>query len=144
MEELVKELGKDSKYLKENKKYVFEEVLDACLESIPEFTARSPVDTGLYASSWEVEPERYEAVFFGNTAPYAAVIEHGARPFEAPIKPLLEWAARKLQREISDPEVRRLAWGVKKKFEREGMKPLHIMSKGVDEVLIPNILGRLK
>ena len=70
-----------------------------------------PVDTGLYASSWSVEKDE-DNIFFGNTAPYAQHIEHGARPFSPPIRPLLEWASRKLQKPETHPEVKSLAWGV--------------------------------
>ena len=138
---LTKELG--VKFAKSNKKEVYEAVYDGLLKSVEPMAERSPVDTGLYANSWEVEKLDENTVTFGNTAPYAFTLEKGARPYTAPIQPLLEWAGRKLQLPEDHPEVKSFAWAVRKKFEREGMAPKNILEKGIDEVIMPNILKNL-
>ena len=133
-----KTLGK--KFVESQKEEVVKATYDALLRSVEPMTERSPVDTGLYASSWEVKKLDENTVAFGNTTPvYAYVLEYGARPFEAPIQPLLEWAGRKLQLPVDHPEVQRFAWAVKRKIAREGSEPKKILEKGIDEVLIPNM-----
>lgn len=111
-------------------------------KSIPDLVNASPVDTGLYAQSWNFTATE-AAVFLGNYAPYAGIIEHGARPFTPPLGPLLAWAKRVLQDPSQppsySPEVQRLARGVQAKIAREGMKPKHVM-----ENLIPTILDNIR
>lgn len=124
--------------------------------SIPDLVAASPVDTGLYAASWDMTVQE-TAVILGNYAPYAGVIEYGARPFKPPIGPLLQWAKRVLQsksqpltkQEVAstgksdlsgyDSDVWALAISVQKKIEEHGIAPRHIM-----ENAIPGILKRIK
>ena len=142
LDQFVKEFGKirhdSGKFLKRQKKMIIEGVYEGCLRSIQPMAERSPVDTGLYASSWQVQKSG-EAVYFGNTAPYAYHLEVGSPPFNAPLQPLLEWAGRKLQKPIDDQEVQRLAWGVKNKFAREGAEPKYILENGMSEVVMPMI-----
>ena len=139
LKEFVKEFGKDSKYLKRHKKQIYEAVYNGCLQSVEPMAKRSPVDTGLYASAWETRKVNQDLISFGNTAPYAVVIEKGARPFSPPIGPLLAWASRQLQLPEEHPEVRSFAYGIKKTIEREGMEPKNILEKGIEEVVLPNI-----
>ena len=112
------------------------------VKSIPDLVAASPVDTGLYANSWDFTVTEQSAII-GNTAPHAAVSEDGARPFTPPIRPLLAWAKRVLkdtsQPPEYSPEVRSLAYGVQQKIAREGMAPKHILMKA-----IPTILENIK
>lgn len=124
--------------------------------SIPDLVAASPVDTGLYAQSWDMSVEE-TAVILGNYAPYAGVIEYGARPFTPPIGPLLQWAKRVLQSKSQplnkqdvessgknslsgyDSDVWALAISVQKKIQERGIPPRHIM-----ENAIPGIMKRIK
>jgi len=135
--EAAKELGK--KFTESQKKEVIDATYDALLQAVEPMAKESPVDTGLYAASWEVKKEGEDTVSFGNTAPYAFVVEKGARPFSPPIQPLIEWAGRKMQLPPDHPEVRRFAWAIKRKFEREGMEPKNVLEKGIDDILIPKM-----
>ena len=142
IDKAAKELGKN--FPKSQRKEVIKAVYDALLQCVKPMAERSPVDTGLYAASWEVKKtESEETVTFGNTAPYAFVIEKGARPFNAPIEPLIEWASRKLSLPKHHPEVKSFAWAIKRKFAREGMEPKNVLEKGIEEVLIPKIKENL-
>ena len=130
--------------VKQFQEQIFYLFLDALLEAKEPMAKRSPVDTGLYAGSWDTKPDFPKAIFFGNQAPYAEIIEFGARPFSPPIRPLLEWGARKLKKDVNDPEVKSLAWGTKRKFEREGMEALHVLGQGMEEVIMPLLQARLE
>lgn len=142
IDQIGKELG--VKFPKHLREVVIYTVYETFLKSVEKFSAISPVDTGLYASAWSVRKENHSAndessVSFGNTAPYAYNLEKGSGPFSAPIEPLLEWAARKLQGNKEDTNVKNLAWGVWHKFKKEGQKPLNILEKGIDDILIPEM-----
>lgn len=106
--------------------------------SLPMMAEKSPVDTGLYASSWNVTATEASAII-GNFAPHAPVIEYGARPFVPPIGPLLAWAKRVLQDSSQPPDyssdVWRLARGVQNKIAREGMKPRHILQNALPDII---------
>lgn len=128
-------------------------VVSGVARSIPDLVAASPVDTGLYAASWDMTVLE-QSVVLGNYAPYAGVIEYGARPFKPPLEPLLAWAKRVLsgqknssgqkietgqpETDYSD-EVWALAIYTQKKIEQYGMQPRHIM-----EDAIPQIIANIK
>jgi hypothetical protein len=117
-------------------------VVSGLARSIPDLVAASPVDTGLYAASWDFEADEVRAIL-GNYAPHAPIIEFGARPYTAPIKPLLEWAKRVLNDPSQPPdyseEVRALAYGTRAKIEREGMKPRNVLEK-----MLPTIVRNIQ
>jgi len=123
-------------------KQVKQGVASGLARSIPDLVAASPVDTGLYASSWDFTINEQEAIL-GNYAPHAAIIEEGARPFSPPIAPLLAWAKRVLGDGSQPPnyseEVRSLAYGTQKKIAQEGMKPRKIL-----ENMLPTILDNIR
>lgn len=106
----------------------------------------SPVDTGLYASSWDLTVEE-ESVLFGNFAPHAPIIEHGARPFTPPLAPLLAWAKRVLKDSSQPPDYSEHVWalavGTQKKISREGMQPKHVLKNAIP-VIIENIKQELR
>mgnify|MGYP000856706037 CR=1 FL=1 len=111
-------------------------------KAIPELVEKSPVDTGLYAQSWDFTETEFGAIV-GNYAPHAPIIENGARPFTPPIGPLLAWAKRVL-RDASQPpdyssDVWALAKGTQKKIASVGLEPKHIM-----EQMIPTIIENIK
>lgn len=109
-------------------------VVDALLRAIPRLAANSPVDTGLFAQSWDLQVDEKQAVL-GNYAPHAPIIEFGARPFTPPIGPLLAWAKRVLRQ----PEINDTCWALAKytqaKIAREGMKPRHILTNELDHIM---------
>lgn len=115
-------------------------------KSIPYLVEKSPVDTGLYAQSWDMTVEE-RAVILGNYAPHAPIIEHGARPFTPPIKPLLQWAKRVLNDPSQPPEYSSAVWGLAKytqnKISEEGMAPKHILEEAIP-VIIQNIKEELQ
>ena len=112
------------------------------MRSIPDLVAASPVDTGLYANSWDFTQTENTAIL-GNYAPHAPIIEMGARPFTPPLAPLLAWAKRVLQDPSQPPnyssEVWALAVGTQKKIAKVGMEPKHIL-----ENMIPKIIENIK
>lgn len=111
--------------------------------SIPDLIKASPVDTGLYAQSWDMLVTE-EAVILGNYAPYAGIIEHGTRRFTPPIGPLLQWAKRVLtgqhvatgqpETDYSD-EVWALARYTQKKIAERGIVPRHVMKNTLPKIM---------
>lgn len=112
--------------------------LKAVVGAIPMLVEKSPVDTGLYASSWAFT-ETEHSIILGNFAPHAPIIEDGARPFTPPIAPLLAWAKRVLNDSSQPPNysarVRQLAYFTQQKIAREGMKPHKILANAIPEIL---------
>lgn len=115
------------------------------LRSLPLLVKDSPFDTGQFAASWQVQRVSDASVQLQNTAPHAAVVEYGARPFTPPIGPLLAWAKRVLQdpqtpQDPSNPsdyskQVRSLAFAVQAKIAQQGIKPHHIVEKNMEAIL---------
>lgn len=106
--------------------------------SLPMLAERSPIDTGQYAASWDVEALPDHAVI-GNYAPHAPIIEYGARPFTPPIAPLLAWAKRVLQDPSQPPDYSPAVWGlargVQNKIKREGMRPRRVLTDALPAIL---------
>lgn len=161
LDQFAKELGNFSKLSLAKKRKA---VISGVARSIPDLVASSPVDTGLYAASWQFTPTEKGAVI-GNTAPYAGIIEYGTRPFTPPIGPLLAWAHRVLNNSgaargqpltkeqqaatgnsalsgYSDAEWA-LAVHTQKKIAEFGMQPRHIMENAIPQI-IDNIRQELK
>lgn len=106
------------------------------------------VDLGAYKNSWDVV-DKGEEVRLVNDAPYAGVIEQGARPFTPPLQPLVDWAERKAADLglVGDAQLdgqgqfrgrhslesaqrqaaKRIARAIQRKFAREGYRPRYIM-----------------
>lgn len=103
------------------------------------------VDTGLFKNSWKTlklfgRGGGYEVA---NDAPYAGVIEQGARPFTPPLKPLVDWVERKAadlgvvrtkryrgRASLTDAQrsaCYRIAKAIQRKFAREGIRPRYLM-----------------
>ena len=142
LEDFSKELGKWATASLETKKKA---VIAGIARSIPDLVAASPVDTGLYAASWGMTVQEM-SVTLGNYAPYAGVIEDGARPHRPPLGPLLAWAKRVLQSSAQpennykdDKRVWALAIYVQKKIEEQGSDPRHIL-----ENMIPQIIENIR
>ena len=132
-------LGKElEKLAKEAPKRIREGVILGVAKSIPDLVRDSPIDTGLYAASWDFTVEE-KSVILGNYAPYAGIIEVGARPFTPPIGPLLAWAKRVLgdpsQPPDYSPEVWGLARGTQAKISREGMQPRNILERNLPKII---------
>lgn len=143
LQDLSKEIdGFAKKHLKERRKAV----ILGIQRSIPMLVAMSPVDTGHYAESWDMTETETSAIL-GNYAPYAGVIEWGARPHKPPIGPLLVWAKRVTGSSSQPPDydshVWALAISVQKKIEAEGQAPRHILENAIPKI-IENIREELK
>lgn len=139
LEDFSKELGKFASLSIKQKRQA---VARGLSRSIPDLVAASPVDTGLYAASWAMNMTETSGII-GNYAPYAGVIEYGARPFTPPIGPLLAWAKRVLQDDSQPPNYSSHVWAlakaVQKKIADKGMMPKHIL-----ENMIPTIIENIK
>jgi hypothetical protein len=135
LSELARELGAESDSQLEDLKQA---TLLGIAKSIPYLVENSPVDTGLYAQSWDFKKEEWGAVL-GNYAPHSPMIEYGARPFTPPLKPLLAWAKRVLQDPSQPPnyssDVWRLAKYTQSKIAREGMKPRAVMENAIPQII---------
>lgn len=120
-------------------------VIRGITRSIPDLVSASPVDTGLYASSWDFTVDE-KSVLIGNYAPYADIIEHGARPFTPPLAPLLAWAKRVTQSASQPPDYDSQCWAlamhVQKKIQEHGMAPRHILENALP-MIIENIRKEL-
>lgn len=117
-------------------------VIAGIARSIPDLVQASPVDTGLYANSWSFTAHE-TSVIVGNSAPYAGIIEYGARPHTPPIGPLLSWAKRVLQSSSQPPNYESKVWALAKsvqaKIAANGQQPRHIM-----ENMIPKIIENIR
>jgi len=121
-------------YAEKNIELYKESVIDALLKNLVEIVRNSPVDTGLYAQSWDLIVTEKSAVL-GNYAPHAPIIEFGTRPYKPPLPPLLKWAKRVLKKPDFDDAVWALAKYTQAKIEREGMKPKFVLTNQLDSIM---------
>lgn len=112
-------------------------VAKAIVDSIPDIVRDSPVDTGLFAQSWDVT-ETEMSIILGNYAPHSPIIEFGARPFTPPLGPLLGWAKRVLQDPSQPPDYSKAVWALavytRSKIQREGMQPRGTLEKALPKI----------
>lgn len=121
--------------------------LDAALQTQAHVVPKGPRDTGLYANSWDVAKGLGdELARLVNDAPYAGIIELGARPYRPPFTPIFEWVKRNAGKlgianvpaggtfggaaslnASQERAARAFAWGVVKSIEKYGLKPRYIM-----------------
>lgn len=117
-------------------------VTSGIARSLVDLVQASPVDTGLYAQSWDFTADETKAVL-GNYAPHAPIIEFGARPFTPPMRPLLEWAKRVLKDPSQPPKFSSPVWALatatRNKIMDQGIKPRHILQN-----MIPKIIENIK
>jgi len=113
-------------------------IVDEIAKELVELVKKSPVDTGLFAQSWDMTTAD-NTISLGNTAPYAMQIELGARPFTPPLGPLLAWAKRVLQDPSQpqkySPQVWALAVGTQKKIAQFGMKPHRLLEQAIEDIM---------
>jgi hypothetical protein len=153
MKDFAKELKVTSKKERENFRHA---TIAGIVKSIPDLVAASPVDTGLYAQSWDFT-ETETAIILGNSAPHAAIIEYGARPHTPPIGALLAWAHRVLNGSGADrgqpltaAEAKSsgnsplsgyshqewaLAKSVQKKIAERGQEPKHVLENAIPGII---------
>lgn len=109
-------------------------VVSALTNALPRLVANSPVDTGLYAQSWNLDVDEKRAIL-GNFAPQAPIIEFGARPFTPPLAPLLAWAKRVLKKSEVDDDCWALAKYTQMKITEYGMKPKFILTNEMENIM---------
>lgn len=91
---------------------------------------RTPTDTGRMRNSWKVRStgarrgglREYELI---NDAPYAGVIEHGARPHSVNregVAAITAWARRKFP-SANEQQLRGIVWGIVNNLKRKGQRP---------------------
>ena len=88
------------------------------------------VDRGVYKNSWEAA-RMSNGAEFGNTAPYAAVIEYGRRPGAKapPYAAILDWVRSKLvgNGEIEEWEAEGVAKAIQISIGRKGTPAVHVL-----------------
>ena len=117
-------------------------VIMALTDAIPRLVQKSPVDTGLYAQSWNLDVSEQSAIL-GNYSPHAPIIEFGARPFTPPLAPLLAWAKRVLKKAEVDDDCWALAKYTQMKIADNGMMPKFILTNEI-EFIMNDIRDNLK
>lgn len=96
------------------------------MEEIAIFNA--PIDRGSLRQEISLFPQILaDKYILESRAPYSAAMEYGTRPFYAPIKPLAEWAKRKL----GDPD---LGYAVQAKIAKFGITAQPFMRPALYEV----------
>lgn len=130
-------------------------------QSIVQSEPHKPVDQGFYRASHQVDLDNHGATI-GSDAPYAAVIEYGARPFMPPIDALYRWAYRKFRVQLvrqyrverskgnrsragqegyRQLQAENIAWAVARKIARKGIAPRHVYARALPAMR--RDLGRL-
>ena len=107
-----------------------------------EITHASPhpaVDRGELLSSRQTTLTPTGAVF-AITAPHAAAIENGTRPFRPPYQPIYEWLVRKQLVDESEASAR--AWMICNAIARVGIAPRHYLSKAFARFSAGKYAGR--
>lgn len=103
---------------------------------------RPPIDKRVYAAGW-VARGTPDGAMIKNTAPNAAVIEHGARAenikiSRAMIDALAAWVKRKGLHKDGGDDPRAIAWAIAKAMQKRGIfnggKGLKILEKGLKGV----------
>ena len=143
----LKNAGKEfRKLMDKNAEDIKDAVVSGCYKSMSDIVRISPVDTGLFASSWQLTEEE-NSVLIGNFAPHAPIIEFGARPFTPPLGPLLAWAKRVLQDPSQPGDYSSQVWALAKytqeKISLVGMEPKAILQQSIP-VIIENIKQELR
>lgn len=97
---------------------------------------RTPVDEGNMKGAWRVIRRAFKTVVINNDAPYAGVIEGGARPHgvsQAGREALLGWVLRHFPNATAK-EAQSIVWGIVHKLKTEGQKPTWFVRKSIPEL----------
>lgn len=112
------------------------------VEEIETATPHPAVDTAALKRS--VSTERVpDGALVNVTAPHAAMIENGTRPFFPPLAPLVEWVKRKglvsVKKKQTDADAKAIAYAVAKAMSKRGIEPRHFFKKAWDR--FPEVLS---
>ena len=91
------------------------------------------VDTGELRNSVSYHPA-FDGCTVTVDAPHAVALEYGARPFSAPLEPILAWVLRK-GIASDEKEATRIAWGIIGKFKKQGTRPHSFFRNGFHAAL---------
>ena len=145
LSEFIKEM---KNFTPEMKKEAIKATYSGVLKAKESLLEKTPVDTGALLANWRIEKNPLEpepSVLIGNDSNYATVVmETGAKPHTVPLKPLLEWASRKLQKPIDSQEVKNMAWGTRRKIQKKGVPAKFAFSNWIDDDAIPAVLEELE
>ena len=138
-------------YVKITQKNAYIATYNALLQSKVELIKKTPVDTGLMASSWEIQKKSPTEILLGNTAPYSFEVEYGTPPRKLDTEEwdsLRAWVARKLINlrpiDKQSKEADSITWAIAKNIEMHGREPTFIMNKEIEKTVKPNILRNFK
>lgn len=147
-------LGKIKGRLEEHKeaieKAAYETALQGCEHAVVLTTKQDLLNYGHYRLGWSYR-KTASGWAFGNSVPYASVIEYGRRPMRPgpPIEPILEWVKRKLvaKGEVPPKEAKSVAFLIRRKIHVKGSKPRHILrtvTKQMRRFFVKEIKRRFK
>ena len=132
IEDVHKIFERDAKTIrKDSLKYVRK----AMRESKSYIKAKTPEVTSELKGSWHYRVKMRGAVLF-NDAPYAAVVELGARPHSVSmegIENIKMWAMEKYG--YSEKEATNVAFGYAKRLKKEGQKPTYFVENEKPELM---------
>ena len=96
---------------------------------------KSPKDRGLFKASWKVRRGKSE-ITLSNSAPYAGIIEFGARPHPVSregVESIYRWVLRTITAERT--EARGIAHAIAEKIRKKGQKPTYLVRDSLDDLL---------
>lgn len=98
--------------------------------------SRTPLGvTSQMKRSWDTKKPSKKSTNIENSAPYAGVVEEGARPHSVSAEgkaSIALWARRKLG--ATDQEAQQIAEGVAWKLRKQGQKPTYFVRDSLDEI----------
>jgi hypothetical protein len=109
-------------------------VLRAGLEETIAGTSPPPVDTGAYRAAWNITRTE-QGARVGNESLQALFVEIGRRPgpvSAAGYQNLIDWVRRK-GLATDEREIKSIAWAVKEKIEKLGVKPRYVMRNALEQ-----------
>ena len=99
---------------------------------------RTPVDRGLLKASWRAKRgSGKELATIENDAPYAGIVEFGARPHPVSREgqaAIALWAKRKFG--LDEAEAKQVAYLIARRIRRRGQKPTYFVRDSLDEILV--------
>jgi len=118
------------------KQLVEEGLLSGAKKSLRILVKNTPEDTGELSKSWKVH-KAMNGVTIENDAPYAGVVEEGARPHGVNaegIRSLTAWAGRTFPG-ASPEAIKSIVWGVVRKLKEEGQEPTFFVKNSLEAVV---------
>lgn len=123
--------------VKEIPKEIKKGVVEGARKGKRTLQAANPRDTSKMADDWSVDVDEGEkiAVTIKNDAPYAGIVEVGARPHGVNaegLESIRQWAIRKLG--VTQEEAEQVAWAVAAKLKARGQKPTYFVKNNLENI----------